>query len=163
MKFKVLRSQFIEGLKSVQNIVAGKGSLPILQNVMIEGKENSIKLTTTDLDISIKSEVACEVMEEGMTTLPVKLLFTSVTKAAEGEIVVECDAQERATIKAGSARFKLQGMPGSEFPTIPEDGICSFAGRHSPHAQGSAHELQGRKAHYGCDRRTSPCARRERT
>ena len=53
MKFKVLRSKFIEGLKSVQNIVAGKGSLPILQNVMIEGKGNSIKLTTTDLDISI--------------------------------------------------------------------------------------------------------------
>ena len=122
MKFKVIRSKFIEGLKSVQNIVAGKGSLPILQNVMIEGKENSIKLTTTDLDISIKSEVECEIIEEGTTTLPVKLLFTSVTKAAEGEVVVECDSQERATIKAGSARFKLQGMPASEFPVIPEDG-----------------------------------------
>ena len=122
MKFKVLRSKFIEGLKSVQNIVAGKGSLPILQNVMIEGRGNSIKLTTTDLDISIKSEVECEVTEEGVTTLPVKLLFTSITKAAEGEITVECDAQERATIKAGSARFRLQGMPGSEFPSIPEDG-----------------------------------------
>jgi len=122
MKFKVLRSKFIEGLKSVQNIVAGKGSLPILQNVMIEGKGSSIKLTTTDLDISIKSEVECEVLEEGTTTLPVKLLFTSVTKAEEGEITVEVDSQERATIKAGSARFKLQGMPGSEFPVIPEDG-----------------------------------------
>ena len=122
MKFKVLRSKFIEGLKSVQNIVAGKGSLPILQNVMIEGRGNSIKLTTTDLDISIKSEVECEVTEEGVTTLPVKLLFTSITKAAEGEITVECDAQERATIKAGSARFRLQGMPGSEFPSIPEEG-----------------------------------------
>ena len=63
MKFKVIRSKFIEGLKSVQNIVAGKGSLPILQNVMIEGKGNSIKLTTTDLDISIKSEVECEIIE----------------------------------------------------------------------------------------------------
>ena len=122
MKFKVIRSKFIEGLKSVQNIVAGKGSLPILQNVMIEGKGNSIKLTTTDLDISIKAEVECEVMEEGRTTLPVKLLFVSVMKAAEGEVTVECDGQERATIKAGSARFKLQGMPAAEFPSIPEDG-----------------------------------------
>ncbi len=122
MKFKVLRSKFMEGLKSVQNIVAGKGSLPILQNVMIEGRGGLIKLTTTDLDISIKAEVECEVEEEGTTTLPVKLLFTSIAKAAEGEIVVECDSQERATIKAGSARFRLQGMPGSEFPSIPEDG-----------------------------------------
>lgn len=122
MKFKVIRSKFLDGLKSVQNIVAGKGSLPILQNVMIETSERSIKLTTTDLDISIKAEVECEVLNSGATTLPVKLLFTSMTKAAEGEIEIEVDAQERASIKAGSARFKLQGMPASEFPQLPEEG-----------------------------------------
>ncbi len=122
MKFKVIRSKFIEGLKSVQNIVAGKGSLPILQNVMIEAAGNSIKLTTTDLDISIKCEVECEVVSEGATTLPVKLLFTSMTKAAEGEIEIDVDPQERASIKAGSARFKLQGMPSEEFPQLPEEG-----------------------------------------
>ena len=122
MKFKVIRSKFLDGLKSVQNIVAGKGSLPILQNVMIEAGERSIKLTTTDLDISIKAEVECEVSEAGATTLPVKLLFVSMTKAAEGEIEVEVDPQERASIRAGSARFKLQGMSASEFPQLPEEG-----------------------------------------
>jgi DNA polymerase-3 subunit beta len=122
MKFKTIRSKFLDGLKSVQNIVAGKGSLPILQNVMIESAERSIRLTTTDLDISIKAEVECEVLEGGSTTLPVKLLFTSITKAAEGEVEIEVDSQERATIKAGSARFKLQGMPASEFPQLPEEG-----------------------------------------
>ena len=122
MKFKVIRSKFLDGLKSVQNIVAGKGSLPILQNVMMETSDRFIKLTTTDLDISIKAEVECEILEAGATTLPVKLLFTSMTKAAEGEIEIEVDAQERASIKAGSARFKLQGMPASEFPQLPEEG-----------------------------------------
>ena len=122
MKFKVIRSKFLDGLKSVQNIVAGKGSLPILQNVLIVAENDTIKMTTTDLDISIKSEVSCEVKENGGTTLPVKLLFTSITKAAEGEIEVEVDSKERATIKAGSARFKLQGMPQAEFPQLPEDG-----------------------------------------
>ena len=127
MKFKVIRSKFIEGLKSVQNIVAGKGSLPILQNVLIDGSNGKIVLTTTDLDISIKCEVECDVYEEGVTTLPVKLLFTSITKAAEGEIDIEVDAQERAAIKAGSARFKLQGMPASDFPKLPaEDDALSY-------------------------------------
>ena len=36
MKFKIMRSKFIEGLKAVQNIVAGRGSLPIIQNVLLE-------------------------------------------------------------------------------------------------------------------------------
>ena len=121
MKFKIIRSTFIEGLKSVQNIVAGKGSLPILQNVMIEAKGNELKMTTTDLDISIKSVCKCEVEEAGVTTLPVKLLFTAVTKVAEGEIEVVVDAKERATISAGNARYKLAGMPESEFPRLPND------------------------------------------
>ena len=121
MKFKIIRSTFMEGLKSVQNIVAGKGSLPILQNVMIEAKGNEIKMTTTDLDISIKSVCECTVEEEGVTTLPVKLLFTAVTKVAEGEIEVSVDAQERATISAGNARYKIAGMPESEFPRLPND------------------------------------------
>lgn len=121
MKFKIIRSKFLEGLKSVQNIVAGKGTLPVLQNVKIEAVENGIKMTTTDLDISIKADCECEVIEQGASTLPVKLLFNSVSKMAEGEVEVDIDSKERASISAGSAKFKLSGMPESEFPKLPQD------------------------------------------
>jgi DNA polymerase-3 subunit beta len=118
MKFTVSRTKFIEGLKSVQNIVAGKGSQPILQNVMIEANGSEITLTTTDLDISIRSMVECTVIEAGGSTLPVKLLFNMIAKAPEGEIEVEVDAREQATIRAGSANYKLNGRPVSEFPKM---------------------------------------------
>ena len=121
MKFKIIRSKFLDGLKSVQNIVAGKGSLPILQNVLLEARGKEIKMTTTDLDISIMSVAECEVEEQGLTTLPVKLLFNAITKVAEGEVEIEVDAKERATISAGNARYKLVGMPESEFPRLPKD------------------------------------------
>lgn len=121
MKFKIIRSEFLEGLKSVQNIVAGKGSLPILQNVLLEAKGKELKMTTTDLDISITSQSKCEVQELGLSTLPVKLLFNAITKVAECEVEVEIDANEHATIKAGNAKFKLAGMPESEFPKLPKD------------------------------------------
>lgn len=121
MKFKIVRSKFIEGLKSVQNIVAGKGSLPILQNVVLEANGRELKMTTTDLDISIKASCECETVEQGKSTLPVKLLANAVAKVAEGEVLVEIDATEKATISAGNAKFKLAGMPESEFPRLPED------------------------------------------
>lgn len=121
MKFTVIRSKFIEGLKSVQNIVAGKGSQPILQNVMIEANGKEITLTTTDLDISIRSKVECTVVEAGSSTLPVKLLFNLIAKASEGEIEVEVDAREQAVIRAGSANYKLNGRPVSEFPKMNAD------------------------------------------
>lgn len=121
MKFKIIRSKFIDGLKSVQNIVAGKGSLPILQNVLLEAREKEIKMTTTDLDISIQAVCECEVIESGSTTLPVKLLFNAIVKVAEGEVEIEVDSQERASISAGNARYKLAGMPEAEFPRLPTD------------------------------------------
>ena len=121
MKFKIVRSNFIEGLKSVQNIVAGKGSLPILQNVLLEAKGSELKMTTTDLDMSIMTVCSCETVEAGSTTLPVKLLFNAMTKVAEGEVEIEVDEKERAGISAGNARYKLAGMPESEFPKLPQD------------------------------------------
>ena len=121
MKLKIVRSKFLEGLKSVQNIVAGKGSLPILQNVLLEVGGGEIKMTTTDLDISIKASCGCEVEESGSTTLPVKLLFNAITKVAEGEVEIEVDEKERASISAGNARYKLVGLPEKEFPRLPKD------------------------------------------
>ena len=121
MKFKIVRSKFIEGLKSVQNIVAGRGSLPIIQNVLLEAEGANLKMTTTDLDISIMTVCPCEIVEAGSSTLPVKLLFNAVAKVAEGEVEVDIDANERATIVAGHAKFKLAGMPSSEFPNLPKD------------------------------------------
>ncbi len=121
MKFKIVRSKFLEGLKSVQNVIAGKGSLAILQNVLIEGRNGELVLTTTDLDLSIRATVECEIEEEGATTLPMKLLFSSIAKAAEGVIDVDVDSKERATIIAGSAKFKLAGMPAAEYPRLPQE------------------------------------------
>ena len=121
MKFKIMRSKFIEGLKAVQNIVAGRGSLPIIQNVLLEASGKELKMTTTDLDISIRTACQCEVQESGASTLPVKLLFNAIAKVAEGEVEVDIDANDRAAIKAGRAKFRFAGMPSSDFPKLPQD------------------------------------------
>ena len=128
MRFSIIRSKFIEALKPVQNIVAGKGSLPILQNVMIEARGENLKLTTTDLDISIVSNVNCEVAEEGASTLPVKLLFNLISKAPEGSVDVEIDSNEQAVIRAGSASYKLNGKPEADFPKLGgEEEYCEYS------------------------------------
>ena len=114
MKLKIIRSKFIEGLKAVQNVVAGRGSLPIMQNVLLEARGSDLRMTTTDLDISIKSMCPCEISEEGSSTLPVKLLFNAISKVAEGEVEVDIDSNERASIKAGNAKYKLAGMPAEQ-------------------------------------------------
>ena len=121
MKIKIVRAKFLDALKTVQNIAAAKGSLQILQNVLLEAKEKQLFLTTTDLDLSIRSVVDCEVESEGATTLPAKLLFNTIAKAAEGVVELDAGPDDRALISAGTAVFKLAGMPVSDFPALPAD------------------------------------------
>ena len=89
--------------------------------MLIEAADGKITMTTTDLDISIKSVCDCEVVSPGKTTLPVKLLFNAVAKSEEGGIEIEVDGKECARITAGHARFRLVGMPASDFPKLPSD------------------------------------------
>ena len=121
MKISIVRSRFLDGLKYVQNVVPGKGPMVILQNVLLEANGKELKMTTTDLDISIISKVDCEVHESGSTTLPVKLLVNSISKLSEGIVEISVDENERSTIKSGSARYQLAGLPASDFPKLPED------------------------------------------
>lgn len=128
MKIKTIRTKLLEGLKAVQNIVPSKAPSPVLQNVLLEAKDGRLVMTTTDIDMSVRCSVECEVLEPGETTLPVKFLFNSVLKAAEGEIHIETDLNENAVILAASAKFRLAGMPAKMFPPLPagEDSF-SFA------------------------------------
>ena len=121
MKFKIVRSKFLDGLKTVQNIVSSKGTLQITQNVLLEAKDKQLFLTTTDMDISIRSVVPCEVEVEGMSTLPVKLLFSTISKVADGPVEIDIDAGDRAQIVAGSYTSNITGMSYIDFPALPED------------------------------------------
>lgn len=119
MKIKILRSPFLEGLKTVQNVVASKTSLPVLQNVLLRAQGSTLEMTTSDLDMTVRTVVDCEVMEGGESTLPVKLLFSTMSKAAEGPVEIDIDENEQATLLAGSAKFNMTGLKASEFPQLP--------------------------------------------
>ena len=54
MKFTVEKSNLFKSLSHVQSIVEKKNTLPILSNILIEAQNNSLILSATDMDISIK-------------------------------------------------------------------------------------------------------------
>ena len=122
MKFTIIRGKFLDALKTVQNIVPGKASMQILQNVHIEAADGRLVLMTTDLSMTVKNSVECDVEEPGKTTLPVKLLALTIAKAAEGPVKVEIGQDNLAVVSAGSAVFKIAGLPETDFPKYAGNG-----------------------------------------
>ena len=119
MKFSIVRTKFLDGLQTVQNVVTAKGSLQILSNALIHAEGNQLCITTTDLDISERCYVDCEVEEAGSTTLPIRRLTSIIRELDEGKILVEVNDDDVATVQAGSSFFKIIGLPTRDFPPVP--------------------------------------------
>ncbi len=119
MKFSIGRTKFLDALQTVQNVVSAKGSLQILSNALIHAEGNQLCITTTDLDISERCFVECEVEQPGTTTLPIRRLASIIRELNENKILVEVNDDDVASVQCGSSYFKIIGLPMRDFPPVP--------------------------------------------
>ena len=118
MKLSITKDQFTQGLQAVQNVVGARTTLPILSNVLLQAEDNWVRLTATDLDVTVSCRVEAKVVKKGASTLPAKRLFNIVREAANAEIEVEVDERNVCTLRSGPSVFKLNGLPAEDFPPL---------------------------------------------
>ena len=54
MEITVRKSDLVKELQLVQGIVERKNSIPILSNVLAEAKGGEVRISATDLDVSLR-------------------------------------------------------------------------------------------------------------
>jgi len=120
MEIKVTKAALLDALKKAQKVVSSKAAVPVLQNVLIEAQDGKVVATCSDLTRTIVATTTCEVIEEGRTTLPAKMLSSVISAAGDGQIEIKVNEKDRAVIKSGQAKFTLNGLPATEFPKLPK-------------------------------------------
>lgn len=119
MKFVVSKPVIYKTLSHLQSIVNKKNTLPILSNILIEAEENSLTLSSTDMDISIKETINCNIIETGSTTLNAQLMFEIIKKLPDtSEIEFISNNGKILTIRSNVSKFSLSCLPKDEFPII---------------------------------------------
>ncbi len=83
-------------LKNVQLVqtTSSKTTLPIFSNILIEANKDKLILTTTDLELSIKTQFELEILEEGSICLPFKKFFDIIKELEEKDNCPFCSSQE---------------------------------------------------------------------
>lgn len=119
MKFSIQRSKLLDGLQTVQNVVAARSTLQILSNGLLKAEDGKLWMTTTDLDISVRCCVEATVGEPGATTLPVRRLLSIVRELSEAQLEVEVNEEDIASVQSGSSFFRINGLPMRDFPAVP--------------------------------------------
>jgi len=119
MRFTISREKLQEGLAAVAASIPAKTTLPVLANILLETTDKGIKLSGTDLDIAVSTEVAADVEATGAVTIPAKKLSEIARELPPAPVKIGAVGEQRVTIECGRSRFKLLGLPRDEFPTFP--------------------------------------------
>lgn len=128
MKLKATKTDLLEGLQTVQNVVSVRSTLPILSNVLLNAEKGKLSLTTSDLDVSIRCSVEADVAKAGTTTLPARRLASIIRELPDSAVEVSVDDRDVATVDCGSSYFKIIGLSEDEFPPIPKpDGKLNYS------------------------------------
>jgi DNA polymerase-3 subunit beta len=120
MKFTCTQENLNQGFQIVQHATSKNLNLPILNNVLINLKENEIKLLTTNLDIGISYTVRGKIEKEGSFTVNAKLISDYVNLLPKENIDIELDNKEQLHVKCSGHQTKIKGLNSSDYPLIPE-------------------------------------------
>ena len=119
MELVIERVSLQNSLAMVQGIVERRNTVPILGHVLIEPEENKIRLSATDLEVGIRTEVACKASEKSSLTLNARKLFEIVREAEGDEVSFKSLDNDWVELKCGRARFKMMGLDPRSFPAMP--------------------------------------------
>jgi DNA polymerase III subunit beta len=119
MRFTISREKLQEGLAAVTASIPAKTTLPVLSNILVEATERGIRLSGTDLDIAVSTEVAADVEAPGAITIPAKKLSEIARELPPSPVRIAAAGEQRVTLDCGKSHFKILGLPKDEFPSFP--------------------------------------------
>ena len=120
MKIKVTQEKLSKALNNVSRIAIGKVTLPILNNVLIRVDNKKVSLVTTNLDMAIVDFLPVSSSEDGVVTVPAKLLAEFVSNLPRGEVIEISSSDTKVTITAGKYSSTINGALADDFPELPE-------------------------------------------
>ena len=120
---KAPQEQLLAALLAVAGIVERRHTLPILANVLLRKKDGLIELTSSDLEIQVRThaELGGDAGEFA-TTVAARKMIDILRTLPQQQVVSLTAQQSKLVLQAGKSRFTLQTLPADEFPLVNEPG-----------------------------------------
>lgn len=124
MKFSVSSNELNKGLSAVIGAVPSKATLPILETILFESEDGKLKLTATDLEISIIEYIDADIEEDGAVAIPARRLLETLRQLPKIPVFFEVDERRNINFRTDKGNYKLVGDDADEFPEVPnlDDG-----------------------------------------
>jgi DNA polymerase-3 subunit beta len=118
VKLRCERDVLVDALSSAGRAVAGRSGAPVLSGIRLEVTGDALRVTGTDLDLTIEVGVTVSGSVDGVVVAPGRLVTEIVRALEPGAVGLETD-EEDLRIASGRSHFSVHTHPAGEFPRLP--------------------------------------------
>lgn len=117
MRFICNQQELIKKLNIISKAVSVRTTIPTLKGVLLDVNANNLKMTSSDMDITIEVNMNVSASENGSVVIPYKLFSDLIRKLPNDDIEIS-SIDNNVNIKCRNSNSSIVGMDGSEFPVI---------------------------------------------
>ena len=123
MRVSCFQENLAKGLSIVGRAISTRSTLPILGNILLEARDNGLRLSATNLEIGVNCWIDAKVDDEGAVTVPARLLTDFVNGMPAERMDLEHVVRTQ-TLHLNCARYQanIKGIDAADFPIIPTAG-----------------------------------------
>ena len=115
-------------LALVSRGVSARSTVQLLAGVLLEATEDGVRLSATDMEVSIQTSSPAEVEDEGRVVVPARIFNDVVRSQPGGELRLEHDSSGGyVKLAAGRNEYQIRAYAAEDFPQLPRfDEESSF-------------------------------------
>ena len=126
MRFTIKREEFLKGLNVASRAISSKNAKAVLENFKLELNDRGLFITSTDENISIKTQVPYKLGEEdvirnykeGSVLIKAKLLLEMIRKMDTEEITLDVVDSTIAIVSNNRSEYRLNCVKVDEYPDL---------------------------------------------
>lgn len=119
LKFSCEKSLLQAAVSTASRAVAAKSSIPALEGILLEGKEN-LTLSGYNMQTGIRTAFAAEIHQEGRIVLNARLFGEIIRKMPDDMVVFSSDDHFMVSLACGDSHFEILGLSADDYPELPE-------------------------------------------
>ena len=111
-----------KGLKNILDIVSKISTkhitLPVLQCVLLEVKNNILSIQATNLEIGIEGTLPVTMEEEGVIAVPAQILLQTISLITQPTVTLMTEG-DLLQVESQTSKTEIKSIPATDFPKIP--------------------------------------------
>src|SRR5215212_5057906 len=108
-------------LALVSRGVSARSTIQLLGGILLEAGEEAVRLSATDMEVSIQTSSPAHVEEGGRVVIPARIFNDVVRSLPKGELALAHDSSEGVVrLSARENEYRIRAYAAEDFPRLPE-------------------------------------------